>query len=91
MRRSQLHVQLLLLLAGCWLLFASQAAAAIDAAGVDCRHGACTSAGLVPTLQLDTHRHRQLQQGWGGGFAGCEWLLLLHGSGSRTAVPDHGH
>jgi hypothetical protein len=26
------------------------------------------------------HRHRKLNQGWGGGFTGCEGLLLLNSS-----------
>jgi hypothetical protein len=75
MKRVQPYVQVLSALAAGCLLFVSAAAIDPAAAGVDCSHGACTTPGLMPTLQLETHRHRKLQQGWGGGFAGCEGLL----------------
>ncbi|WIA36148.1 hypothetical protein OEZ86_007494 [Tetradesmus obliquus] len=44
----------------------------------------------MPTLQPDTNRHRKLQQGWGGGFAGCAGkpLVVAYGGPSPPTNID---
>ncbi|WIA36150.1 hypothetical protein OEZ86_007496 [Tetradesmus obliquus] len=44
----------------------------------------------MPTLQPETHLHRKLQQGWGGGFAGCAGrpLVIAYGGPSPPTNID---